>query len=127
MGLREREGQKMDQRIKQLWIEALRSGKYEQSTRVLRQGDYFCCLGVLCDLHAKETNSAGWELDHFPANSRAYLDVRCTLPYTVQEWAGLTSEDPEIIREDYEDTTLSSLNDKGKDFSYIADVIEKKL
>jgi hypothetical protein len=34
------------------WVAALRSGKYEQGTNVLRSewGSY-CCLGVLCDVH----------------------------------------------------------------------------
>lgn len=44
----------MDQRIKQLWLVALRSGKYEQGKRFLRAGEQYCCLGVLCDLAATE-------------------------------------------------------------------------
>lgn len=30
------------------WIEALRSGKYSQTTDTLQDGDGFCCLGVAC-------------------------------------------------------------------------------
>jgi len=45
---------KMDKRVKKLWIEALKSGKYvQQRGFVLRQGSRFSALGVLCDLHAK--------------------------------------------------------------------------
>ena len=40
----------MDADLKAKWLEALRSGKYEQTQGTLRDGDAFCCLGVLCDL-----------------------------------------------------------------------------
>ena len=40
----------MNQEIKQKWVEALRSGKYKQTTYVLRREDSYCCLGVLCDI-----------------------------------------------------------------------------
>ena len=40
----------MTPEFKALWIEALRSGKYEQGRGALRMGDKFCCLGVACDL-----------------------------------------------------------------------------
>lgn len=32
------------------WSRALRSGKYKQGKGQLRDGDNFCCLGVLCDV-----------------------------------------------------------------------------
>lgn len=54
----------MDQKIKQQWVEALRSGKYIQGTGALRRptNEYiteesFCCLGVLCDI----VDPDGWE------------------------------------------------------------------
>ena len=37
------------------WIEALRSGKYQQGRFMLHSANHrFCCLGVACDLFAKE-------------------------------------------------------------------------
>ena len=41
----------MDSSLKQKWVRALRSGKYEQATGALRNEDGFCCLGVLCDVY----------------------------------------------------------------------------
>jgi hypothetical protein len=42
---------KMHPGIKQEWVTALRSGKYEQGHWKLRlENDTFCCLGVLCDI-----------------------------------------------------------------------------
>lgn len=32
------------------WAAALESGDYARTTRVLRSGDAYCCLGVLCDV-----------------------------------------------------------------------------
>jgi hypothetical protein len=47
----------MDPEIKTRWVEALRSGRYEQGRKALRfQGEY-CCLGVLCALEGWPTES----------------------------------------------------------------------
>ena len=51
----------MNQQIKQLWVNALRSGEYKQATGRLRKNDGYCCLGVLCDLHSKTTGEGHWE------------------------------------------------------------------
>lgn len=40
----------MSEDLKDRWVAALRSGKYEQGTGQLRLGGTFCCLGVLCDV-----------------------------------------------------------------------------
>ena len=40
----------MNPQIKEDWVEALRSGEYEQTQGVLDQDDRQCCLGVLCDI-----------------------------------------------------------------------------
>lgn len=53
--------------IKTQWVAALKSGEYLKTYRRLRrdlpEGSGFCCLGVLCDLHAKATNNpAAWTL-----------------------------------------------------------------
>ena len=57
----------MKQAIMTRWVKALRSGKYKQTREQLREADKedqptnaFCCLGVLCDLFAKEHPSAKW-------------------------------------------------------------------
>lgn len=38
------------------WVEALRSGKYNQTRSCLKNLDGHCCLGVLCDV----VNPKGW-------------------------------------------------------------------
>lgn len=40
-----------DAKLEEMWISALRSGKYEQGRSVLRnRNGQYCCLGVLADL-----------------------------------------------------------------------------
>ena len=50
----------MNPEVKQKWIDALRSGKYEQGSEKLRSVSGYCCLGVLCDLYAQEHDTQ-WE------------------------------------------------------------------
>ena len=51
----------MDPELKQKWIDALRSGKYQQARSQLRSGEGFCCLGVLCDITNTEISAVGSE------------------------------------------------------------------
>jgi hypothetical protein len=48
----------MKRDIAQKWVDALRSGEYEQTQQVLcritEDGPRHCCLGVLCDLAIKD-------------------------------------------------------------------------
>lgn len=46
----------MTPEFKKLWVEALRSGKYQQTKNVLRNDKGFCCVGVALDL----VDSKGW-------------------------------------------------------------------
>lgn len=120
----------MDKRIRTQWVKALRSGKYKQGRGQLKDGNTFCCLGVLCDLFRKSKSNGEeeqWENDVFMGNYTG-------LPSTVMEWAGLASEDPEC-----RDKSLSRYNDgipgiepgtfavKPKSFKQIATLIEKHL
>lgn len=49
--------------VKEKWLAALRSEEYEQCTGRLRIRDtnQYCCLGVLCDVYAKETGEGEWK------------------------------------------------------------------
>jgi len=62
--------------IKAAWIAALRSGKYKKTVGDLRNPNGFCCLGVLCDLHAK-ANLGFWDQD------QSYLGKSDLLPHVV--------------------------------------------
>ena len=111
----------MKPEVKKLWVDALRSGAYDQATGELRTKEGFCCLGVLCDI----SGQAQW-------TGRMYAGGAQYLPLEVQEWAGLQESDPfvNIVDDDNEPTStlLSELNDNlGWDFNRIANVIEEQL
>lgn len=115
----------MNKRVKKKWLKALRSGEYEQGRfRLLKRGDdqtpdKFCCLGVLCDLHARETGD-GWD-------SVSYKAEDFHLPVEVSAWAGLPSRDPEINGLNVTDLNDGEANRKPKSFKQLANLIEKHL
>jgi hypothetical protein len=132
----------MDPNVKQRWLAALRGGEFAQAKEVLRKGDAYCCLGVLCELYRQDhEGDAYWRPD-----GDGYEFVIDTvedetgdwaeLPCTVAEWAGLDwsvaggscyvpalgEREPSMKR-----SSLVGLNDTGEPFAVIADVIEEHL
>jgi hypothetical protein len=108
----------MDAQLKAKWIEALRSGEYQQANGELRDTSEdtpkYCCLGVLCNVMG-----ASW------GQGLPLLDGLM-----------LQSEDEELLSPEALDMagfnqriegTLASMNDSGTPFPEIADYIEKHL
>lgn len=96
----------MDKETKEKWTEALRSGKYKQGRRWLRnRDDEFCCLGVLADI----VDSCGWSDGNFW--NGAYF---AALPHS-------------ILLRDTQLKLMSMNDDEGKSFGEIADYIEENL
>lgn len=114
----------MKSNVKKLWLQALRSGKYEQTQGTLRDTENgFCCLGVLCNLHAQTHPKIAAREKH----STAYMGHSGDLPHSVMQWAGLEDSDPLVVYRGEADT-LAGLNDSvGLSFKKIANVIEKQL
>jgi hypothetical protein len=90
--------------VVQLWVAALRSGKYKQTVgRLQRRRDYvgkygdeytagFCCLGVLCDLAVQAGVAVTTEDSVSALNGDptvAYNGEVNMPPQVVLEWAGL--------------------------------------
>jgi len=99
------------------WVKLLRSGTYDQGTNVLRNGyNEFCCLGVLCDLHSKETGT-GWTSCTY---TNYYFENSTILPKVVCDWFGLKTENEYKCLESF----LADLNDSGCTFNEISDIIE---
>lgn len=127
----------MNPEVKTMWLEALRSGEYKQTTERLRNGDAYCCLGVLCDLYAKHNPGAGFEpkdgTRHIFTTSGNYV-AETLPPWSVQRWAGLNGFDVPakaaagVVRYDPQvSISLAAINDEGVSFEVIADIIEKFL
>ena len=112
----------MNPQIKQKWVNALRSGDYQQGRNYLRTDNGFCCLGVLCDLYGKE-NNVEWKLEDGGRNYEFKYHT-AVLPLPVVEWAGFGGYNPYIYSRSL---TLGELNDGGSTFNEIADVIEEQL
>lgn len=114
----------MNQEIKARWVDALRSGDYEQGTGTLRnRDDKFCCLGVLMDLAVKagvieEPKTYGLDTMYYYENH-----ITSDLHPKVMEWAG-------INRSGYikgANISLIELNDAYRlSFDHIAIVIEEE-
>ena len=103
------------------WVVALRSGEYNQAQGTLRKEDARCCLGVACDIYAKE-HDVDWEYRTGPGWT--FLGLNSVLPFEVREWLGLGSDDGESRVEDLEN--LANLNDTGHTFEQIARIIEEE-
>ncbi|WP_420431474.1 hypothetical protein [Candidatus Poriferisocius sp.] len=107
------------------WVEALRSGEYEQGQRKLRShDDQYCPLGVLCDLVDPDGWNKGGEafvahrdLTHSPG-LRVQKELEAALG---PKW----TKDPFWDTDDWL-TSLMDLNDaKGWTFEQIADALEQ--
>jgi hypothetical protein len=113
----------MDQVLKDQWVAALRSGAYKQGQKQLRrEGDFFCCLGVLCDL----VSPNGWLPGYYDSDQGgAYFgygygaNTNSSMPSD----AMLADVDlPGVIASD-----LATMNDEGNTFAVIADYIEEHI
>ena len=110
----------MNEQVKEKWVNALRSGEYQQTQLYLHKEDGFCCLGVLCDLYIKE-NNVEWEINgDEDSNYYKFQGNAASLPSSVIEWAGVEDHNPAIGF-----IPLAVLNDRGSTFNEIADVIEE--
>lgn len=117
----------MNKRIKKLWVDALRSGEYRQARGQLRsKQNGFCCLGVLCNIHAQEHPEIAAK-----QMSSNYMGQNAILPIAVREWAGLKTSDPLVKysnKHGEKRTNLADLNDNKRfNFEKIADAIDKSL
>lgn len=105
----------MEKALKAKWIEALRSGKYEQAQRVLRRhdGSAYCCLGVLCDV----SGQGEWADDDFitqQSNGKPVVSLQTSTVFQHAEMFGL---------EESAKRYLMNANDTGTSFPAIADWI----
>lgn len=145
-------GLKLKPEVKDLWITALRSGRYAQGRGKLSTPTGYCCLGLLCELAIEEGVDLKKEVEtvsyyDFTAG-RDVQDVVVQydgslnyLPVSVIRWAFAatpedlheaevwgTNDNPKV-KDPASDSrvTLAELNDGGFTFDDIADLIEEQL
>jgi hypothetical protein len=120
----------MDSILKREWLKALRSGEYKQGHATLRHiDDTYCCLGVLCDVSIKLAGLGEWKKVH-----TAYETVWQFVSQVDTSDCDGSETMPnhslamvfELDEEDWAEK-LASMNDEGKSFDEIAQVIEEKI
>jgi hypothetical protein len=103
----------MKPQIKEQWLEALESGRYEKGKARLNYDNKFCCLGVLCDLFKDDlyvvTDDDGMVF---------YNGQFSYLPIKIQEFAEI--EENHLER-------LMLLNDLNETFEPVVAYIKKWL
>lgn len=116
-----------------LWIDALRSGGYDQGHGQLRCNGSWCCLGVAIDVAMQHGVDVPVETipdreAHLLAEeTRGYLydGQSGHLPVQVRDWYGLNERNP-MMGFDELFTSATSANDcAGKTFEEIADALER--
>lgn len=114
----------MNSEAKELWLEGLRSDKYQQGNGcLLDSGGKFCCLGVLTDIYATKFNYKWNFADDGVAN---FSGESAILPVEVAKWAGV-ARNPHVEMIDGE-RTLTELNDGYlSNFKEIAAVVDRQL
>lgn len=99
-----------------MWIAALRSGKYQQVSGVLRRGDCYCGLGVLADVMGCKWSLLSAEDDCFVANFAPHGTGLHILPTDVQDSIDL----PTLLM-----LQVAGMNDMGCwTFAKMADYLE---
>ena len=122
---------KLPVEFKEQWLAALRSGNYNQTSGYMKRDDAFCCLGVAYNILHKEKEDNGWIKPpvsfgrgnvFYTSVGKAYLPGEGDYPSDV--WEALVQD---VFPMTSWLTHLSNMNDSGKTFDEIADLIEKSL
>ena len=101
----------MKTKIKQLWIKALRSGRYKQTQHNLLDCDGYCCLGVLCRVASPNSK---WKEGN---GNFLFKGEGLMPPRDLLKEVGLAYRSAKF---------LAKMNDNNKTFEQIAKHIEAK-
>ena len=104
----------MKSELKQKWIEALESGRYEKGVRALKGPDGYCCLGVLADItgNLKGEESPGFVVTKDGTAHYAYL------PKEIHSELGLEQKNM---------FDLARINDKSRTFKEVVEYIKNEV
>jgi hypothetical protein len=116
----------MKKAVQFAWVQALRSGRFEQTTEVLCQVHegqrFFCCLGVLCALAEEAGVTEGVLCDSL--GTVLWDGSEKVLPQSVILWAGMSSGVG--MWQGGAEISLAMMNDQGDKFAQLADSIEEE-
>lgn len=114
------------------WLDALKSGKYEQCKGLLHKaGDGYCCLGVAMDLAGLANDEEDQEdengvsyFDEEGGDSNVELLPSVTRKLQLNEHSGKIKDEYDFTQEGLPNNTLAELNDLGWTFTQIANLLE---
>lgn len=131
----------MKNNIMKKWVKALRSGKFKQGTGTLKQFNkqgqaQHCCLGVLCELYNQEMKKNKKKMlseticdndSDFSHGYSRFGGKKEDLPKEVKDWSGISNSMGEFTTDNpiHDQYNLADLNDTGRKFKTIANIIEK--
>jgi len=131
---------KMNPAWKQIWIQALRSGNYEQTYEQLKSIDNlndnkcsYCCLGVLCELVKPGSilNIAYTEYNNPELMSKFHVEweynTAATLPKKIGEEVELDKDIQEFLAAMNDGNPYNGMHFKDHNFQQIANFIEDNL
>lgn len=122
-------------------VAALRSGKYVQGKRSLKNKTSdgvirHCCLGVACEIAIEEgVISPPVESTPYSGNPDYVVYIfdnedmpkeSNVLPHKVQAWLGFAHLNGQFVAEWNQPQWLTALNDRGTSFEEIANIIESE-
>jgi hypothetical protein len=108
-----------------LWVEALESDEFQQTTGVLTNKDKDCCLGVACKVYQREVG--GLTLSSDDCGSVLYDGHIGTVPEAIRDWLGLTSGEGEYVDDEgYSQALTGDNDDRGYNFKDIAAIIRSR-
>lgn len=106
------------------WVEALRSGEFQQTKGKLHNGSEYCCLGVACAIYAEE---GGGNFEKDAVYDEWSFDGECsTLPDSVLDWLNLQTDAGYFKLIDGDGSLLDANDEQGKTFEEIADIIDSE-
>ena len=101
------------------WIESLRSGKYKQGVLYLKRDNKYCCLGVLCEIAGLQYDEINKMFVYNGDKNPSYL------PESFAIEIGMNYRGININNIFSSDKSLSCMDDTGKTFEQIADILEQ--
>lgn len=113
------------EQARKLWVEALRSGKYEQGREYLCADGLYCCLGVACEVMREHEGPKSLKLVLPSPVEYGQTCEMALAPSEVMSWLGLAYPDGRYQGDrPGESSSLTAENDDGKNFVTIAAIIE---
>lgn len=104
------------------WVQALRSGEFQQAKGTLRDQDgRMCCLGVACEVYRREVGGE-WRDEQFGPPGESFQGG--FLPLGVRDWLGLASHF--ALPKDRRRSLVRCNDSYGATFEEIADLIESE-